>query len=197
MTDFKELKEKCDSNSKLSTDVIDNFLLHYAAAKDNLSREFDHKIALYKHVIQQTDKSWVNLMKSQYIIHKVFKADGLVRKYLNHSEIKRRPADHQEFLKQQSATPWRFSFSIITDNPAPDFYQMEDVFSGDSFLLYSRRATEILKEQSAMLWFNLIAFNGSCWQTFGPLGAHSIRRSPPPTSLLPSQPSRGPSPPAC
>src|SRR6188508_3873768 len=34
-------------------------------------------------------------------------------------------------------------------------------------------------------------------RTFGPLGAHSIRRSPPPTSLLPSQPSRGPSPPAC
>jgi hypothetical protein len=172
MTDFKKLKETCDANSKFSTEVIDNFLLNYAAAKDNLSREFDQKIAVYKHITQPTDKSWVNLMKSQYIIHKVFKADGLLRKYLNHSEVKRRPAEHQEFLIQQSATPWRFSFSIITGNPAQDFYQMEDVFSGDSFLVYSRQTTAILKEQSAMVWFNLIAFNGSCWQTFGPLGAY-------------------------
>ena len=49
---------------------------------------------------------------------------------------------------------------------------MEDVFSGDSILLYSKSATQTLKEQSAMLWFNLIAFNGACWQTFGPLSAY-------------------------
>jgi hypothetical protein len=91
---------------------------------------------------------------------------------LNHAEIKRRPHAEQDFLKEQHLVPWRFSFSVITATPAPDFYQMEDVFSGDSFLLYSKSVTQTLKEQSAMLWFNLIAFNGSCWQTFGPLNAY-------------------------
>ena len=172
MKDFIEIKRICDSASSISTTVIDDFLLHYAAAKDNLAREFDLKIASYRHITQQTDVSWVRLMKSQYIIHKVFKSDGLLRKYLNHAEIKRRPSAEQEFLKEQLSTPWRFSFSKIVGNPSSDFYQMDDVFSGDSFLLYSKSITQTLKEQSAMLWFNLIAFNGVCWQTFGPLNAY-------------------------
>jgi hypothetical protein len=106
MTDFTKIKEQCDLNTSMSATVIDNFLLHYAAAKDDLSREFDYKIATYKHVTQQAETSWVNMMKSQYIIHRVFKADGLLRKYLNHAEIKRRPSAQQEFLKQQLSTPY-------------------------------------------------------------------------------------------
>jgi hypothetical protein len=112
------------------------------------------------------------MLKSQYIIHQVFKEGGLLRKYLNHAEVKRRSHAEQEFLKEQLLVPWRFSFSVISGNPAPDFYQMEDVLSGDSFLLYSKSVTQTLKEQSAILWLNLIAFNGSCWQTFGPLNAY-------------------------
>src|SRR5258706_11984534 len=147
MTDFIEIKKICDRASGISTTVIDDFLLHYAAGKDNLAREFDLKIASYKHITQQADISWVRLMKSQYIIHKIFKADGLLRKYLNHEEIKRRPTRELEFLKEQLATPWRFCFSGIEGSPAPDFYQMVDVFSGDSFLLYSKSTTQTLKEQ--------------------------------------------------
>ena len=172
MTNFIEFKNICDAASGMSRNVIDDFLLHYAAAKDNLAREFDLKISSYRHITQQADASWVRLMKSQYIIHKVFKASGLLRKYLNHAEIKRRPTNEQDFLKEQLATPWRFSFSRIVSHPANDFYQMEDAFSGESFLLYSRSTTQTLKEQPAMLWFNLIAFNGACWQTFGPLNAY-------------------------
>ena len=105
-------------------------------------------------------------------MHRVFKADGLLRKYLNHVEIKRRPLDEQEFLTAQLAQPWRFSFSRIIENPAPDFYQMKDVFSGESFLLYSRSTTQTLENQTPALWFNLIAFNGTCWQTFGPVSSY-------------------------
>ena len=105
MTDFEEIKKICERTSSISATVIDDFLLHYAAAKDNLAREFDYKIAAYRHITQQTDVSWVNLMKSQFIIHKVFKAEGLLRKYLNHVEIKRRPPEEQEFLREQLASP--------------------------------------------------------------------------------------------
>src|SRR5690606_6991403 len=61
---------------------------------------------------------------------------------------------------------------MIIENPAPDFYRMKDVFSGESFLLYSRSTTQTLKEQTPLLWFNLIAFNGACWQTFGPVNSY-------------------------
>ncbi|HTF17398.1 MAG TPA: hypothetical protein VK658_04955 [Chryseolinea sp.] len=173
MVNFNALKYACDQTSRISATVVDEFILHYAAAKDNLAREFDLRIASYKHLTKtEAESAWVRMLKSQYIIHRVFKSGGLLRKYLNHAEIKRRSQSEQEFLKEQLLVPWRFSFSVISATPAPDFYQMEDVLSGESFLLYSKSVTQTLKEQSAVLWFNLIAFNGSCWQTFGPLNAY-------------------------
>jgi len=172
MTDYEEIKQICERTSRITSTVIDDFILHYAAAKDNLAREFDQRVATYKHITRQLEASWVNMLKSQYIVHRVFKADGLLRKYLNHVEIKRRPLDEQEFLTAQLAQPWRFSFSRIIENPAPDFYQMKDVFSGESFLLYSRSTTQTLENQTPALWFNLIAFNGTCWQTFGPVSSY-------------------------
>jgi len=172
MTDYEEIKKICERTSRITSTVIDDFILHYAAAKDNLAREFDQRVATYKHITRQLEASWVNMLKSQYIVHRVFKADGLLRKYLNHVEIKRRPLDEQEFLTAQLAQPWRFSFSRIIENPAPDFYQMKDVFSGESFLLYSRSTTQTLENQTPALWFNLIAFNGTCWQTFGPVSSY-------------------------
>lgn len=172
MTEYEEIKKSCERTSRITATVIDDFILHYAAAKDNLAREFDQQIGTYKHITRQLEASWVNMLKSQYIVHRVFKADGLLRKYLNHAEIKRRPSDEQEFLKEQLAQPWRFSFSMIIENPAPDFYRMKDVFSGESFLLYSRSTMQTLKEQTPLLWFNLIAFNGACWQTFGSVSSY-------------------------
>ena len=46
---------------------------------------------------------------------------------------------------------------------------MEDVFKGEVFLLYSPSVTRILSDQPVLLWFNLIGYNGSCWQTYGPV----------------------------
>lgn len=50
---------------------------------------------------------------------------------------------------------------------------MEDALSGETFLLYSKSTTTILAERSILLWFNLIADNGRCWETFGPVTGYS------------------------
>ena len=173
MTDYNAIKKFCDDSSIISRTVIDEFLVYYAGEKDKLAREFDIKISSYSHITSRFDASWVRMMKSQYIAHKIFKADGLLRKYLNHVEIKRLPPEEQLFLRDQLATPWRFCFSTIINNPAPDFYEMVDVFSGEPFLLYSKSTSVILTEQPVILWFNLIAYNGKCWQTFGTLNAYA------------------------
>ena len=60
----------------------------------------------------------------------------------------------------------------MKSNPAENFYMMEDVFSGEKYLLYSPGITKTLESQSVILWFNLIAYNGSCYQSFGPIGAY-------------------------
>lgn len=50
---------------------------------------------------------------------------------------------------------------------------MKDVFTDEEFLLYSPGVKNYLESQTVRLWFNLISFNGSCWQSFGPIGAYS------------------------
>lgn len=172
-TQFSEIRKACDQYKRVTGPLLDEFLVYYAADRDNLDREFDIRMASYKHLIE-TDQHlpWVRMLKSQYIIHRVFKSGGLLRSYLNHAVIKQRSPEEQQFLQEQLAVPWRFCFSVISDSPERDFYQMVDVLTGEPFLLYSGSVSQILTEQPAVLWFNLISFNGSCWQTFGPLNAY-------------------------
>src|SRR5690606_16919699 len=157
MTDFELLKHTCEANSKLSTTVVDDFIMHYAAAKDGVGREVESHLKKYRHVDLSFQPGLANMLKAQFIIHKVFKKDGLINKYINRPEIKGRPAEEQAFLQHQLNNPWRFSFSEIVDSPAQDFYMMEDMFSGERFLLYSKNISVTLKEAPVMLWFNLIA----------------------------------------
>src|SRR3546814_381904 len=136
----------------------------------------DNRLAPYRHITRNFDPSWVNYFKAQYIAHQLFKKGGLIQKYLNHSAVKDLTEQERTYLRQQSAQPWRFSFSVITGRPAEDFYEMQDVFTSQKFLLYSTGVTQILSEHPVALWFNLIAFNGMCWQSYGPIGHYQSFR---------------------
>lgn len=171
-TDFNSTRILCESNSDLSRTVIDDFLMYYAARQENLEREMEKRLAPYRHITQNIQQSWVNMVKAQYIAHRLFKVGGLIKKYLNHAELRRFTGQERIYLEHQLRNPWRYSFSVILDEPAKDFYRMEDVLSGETYLLYSPAITDTLRQQHVKLWFNLIAFNGYCWQTFGPLGAY-------------------------
>jgi len=169
MPDFDQLLEICRNNSMISEKVIDQFLIYYAAAQDKVDREFDKRIARYRHIIGDMPPGWKGQVKTQYIARAIFGKNGLLKKYLKHAAIGMRDAEDREFLERSSQTPWRFTFSEVVANPAKDFYEMEDVFTAETYLLYSPSMTTILAEHQVILWFLLIGFNGDCWQTFGPL----------------------------
>jgi hypothetical protein len=169
MTDFNHLRSICEKNSRISSAVIDGFLIYYAAAQDKLDKEADKLLLRYRHITKKMPKSWVNTLKSQYIAHRIFKKDGLLKKYLRHSALKKPDTEQMHFLLEQLHYSWRFSFSLITGNPARGFFNMEDILSGETFLLYSPGVADIYQTQKPLLWFNLLAFNGACWQTFGPI----------------------------
>jgi hypothetical protein len=130
------------------------------------------RFARYRHITREFEDGWADMLKMQYIVHRIFKKDGLIKKYLNHGALKHLDGPERGYLENQAEHPWRFSFSIITGHPAEHFYAMEDVFTGNFFLLYSPGVTETLIEQQAALWFNLIGYNGACWQSYGPIGAY-------------------------
>lgn len=171
MSEYTNWKERCNYVNKISSSLIDEFLMHYGAQKNKLDREFETRISRFKETERQMPSNWKGLIKSQYIVHQIFKEQGHIHKYLNHAAIKARSAEEQEYLRSTSEYPWRFSFSEIISNPAPDFYEMEDVFTGEVFHLYSPAVTRNLSEHPVLLWFNLISYNGYCYQTFGPVAA--------------------------
>jgi hypothetical protein len=161
MPDFQKLKKACIANDQISESVVDQFLINYAAEQGKLKRTMNKDFAQYRHITRHQDSSWVNMLKSQYLVHRVFQKDGLINKYINHSGLNHLTDAEKSYLRHQIEHPWRFSFSVITDKPAPDFYRMEDVFTGERFLLYSPGTSRFLKVREVSLWMNLIAFNGS------------------------------------
>ena len=172
MKNFKKIKDVCDENSKISTNVIDEFLLYYAAGRNNLEHEMEKGFAAYKHITKHLQKEVTNRLKSQLIIHKVFRKEGFIKSYLNQPALKKLGARERDFLEFQAEHSWKFSFSAIKNSPAENFFEMVDVFTNEEFLLYSPGVAKTLEGQSIILWFNLISFNGSCWQSFGPIGAY-------------------------
>jgi hypothetical protein len=172
MSDFKKIKHICEENSKISSKVVDEFLLYYAAERNNLEHEMNQKFAGYKHITNKFQKEWTNRLKAQYIAHKVFKKDGLIKSFLNHPALKKLDIKERNWLEFQAEHEWRFSFSVIKSRPAESFFIMEETFSDKEFLLYSPGVTKTLEYQSVILWLNLIANNGDCWQSYGPIGAY-------------------------
>lgn len=168
MTDYPKIKQYCQYQSELSRQAIDNFLIYYAAAKNNLDKEFDAKLSRYKGAAKKLPATWAGFAKSQYIGHRIFCEDGLIHKYLKHSAVKDLPAEQLNFLQEQSAWPWKFRFCTILSQPAADFFLMMDIYREEEFLLYSPSITKTLSEQEISLCFVLTGYNGQCWQSFGP-----------------------------
>ncbi|MCC6752717.1 MAG: hypothetical protein IT266_01900 [Saprospiraceae bacterium] len=164
---FSEIKAYCGEMSALSRKVLDDNLLYYFAIKENLGREADALEKKYKRVVRTLPKSYLGSLKAEYIAHRIFKKGGYIAKYLNRPEIRDLPGDQYAFLEVQSLKPWRYSFAEIIHKPEDEFFEMQDVMTGERYLLYSpgMKATEA--EFQPRMWFILISFNGQCWQTYG------------------------------
>ncbi len=167
MSKYANLKAFCNESSAISAKVVDDFLMFYAAKTNRLDAKTDKLLAKYKFIFKSQDPSWFRLCKAQLIVHHIFKAKGLIGKYLNHSTVTALPKEQYKWLVSQAATPWRFSFAIVVKQPSEDFFEMEDIFSSERYLLYSPSMRDLLQEHNYQLWFNLVAFNGQCWQSFG------------------------------
>lgn len=50
-----------------------------------------------------------------------------------------------------------------------DFFEMEDLLSGDTFLLYSPTVSKYETMGQMSMYFTLRSFNGQCYQTYGPI----------------------------
>ncbi len=167
MISYTEIRNHCNDNSRLTQQLIDNMLINYAATKDKLEDVILAQIKKYRKVANKNDEKYINFLMSEYIASRIFQKNGLLAKYLKQKEIMNLPTEHYNFLLQQIDNPWRFSFAVILNSPEDSFFMMEDVFTGEEYLLFSPGMKAIVRDSRPIMWFNLIAYNGNCWQTFG------------------------------
>lgn len=172
MKDYTIIRHKCAENSDIAAKVIDEYIIYFAASRNNLEKRMEQDFARFRHITRSFPEELTNRLKAQYLAHKVFKENGLINKFLGHPDLKRLNPAEFSFLQFQAEHPWRFSFAVIIDNPADDFYMMEDVFTSEQYLLYSPGVTDTLGDFSPQLWFNTIAFNGECWQSYGVIASY-------------------------
>lgn len=173
MPDYTSLRNHCKKIHSHTLTVIDEFLIYYAARQDRLNREAEKQLARYRHITNQLPSEWKSSSIAQYIAHRVFREGGLIKKYIHHSGLSHLTEEEMDFLELQKEHPWRFSFAEVTGRPELDFFEMVDVFTSESYLIYSPGMTDIQLAQNPTLWFNLIAFNGKCFQTYGPIAGYS------------------------
>jgi len=102
MKDFETIKLICEENSKVSSKVIDEFLIYYAAGRNKIEQEMNQKFAVYKHITSKFPNELINRLKAQYIAHKVFRQDGFINNYLDHSALKNLPNKERNYLKSQA-----------------------------------------------------------------------------------------------
>ena len=168
MPDFNKIRYNCEKSSALSDKLVDEFLLYLCGAEEGLDKKFDMMLADYFQIIQKMPENWSLWLKSQYIVFRLFRQDGLAPKYLNHFQMRRRSAKEQDYFKFQIEHPWRFVFCFIEENPKDCFFEMRDILTGEKFLLYSPGVADIERQNGPMsLYFLLIGFNGDCWQCYG------------------------------
>lgn len=166
-TNYLAIKAHCIAQSAISERVIDNLIIYHAAAKNGLDKKFDERVKKFRHVTRKWDPSVLRYMKAMYIAGCVFKEKGLIHRYLEKGHFDQLGEEAISFLANHSKTPWRYSFMVILDRPFPEFFEMVDIFTDETFLLYSPSIENILKEENVLLWFTLTGFNGQCRQSYG------------------------------
>ena len=166
--DYSSLIKKCSKVSDFSEPIL-NRIMYYAAERNKLDQRFDLLVKRHKNVFGRLGKANQAMFKTQYVIHELFKNEGLIHKYLNHAQIKALPKEEYEYIKAQAANPWRFTYWFVRSNPYPDFFESVDIITGEEFLLYSPGASRTLGEQNVLTFGGLISSNGDCYQTYGPL----------------------------
>jgi hypothetical protein len=99
MKDYDEIRRVWEENSEVSGKLIDEFLIYYAGGRNNLEYKMNQAFASYKHVTKDLKKEWINRLKAQYIAHRIFKKDGLIKSLMEHPPIKDLENKSREYLE--------------------------------------------------------------------------------------------------
>lgn len=153
----------------LSNTVLDHFLINYHLKRTLKISKLPVQLKKYDKQFKQLPANGLDLIIAEYAAYEIFKRSGAIHTYLQNPDVLVLPKSEYQYLSDMAKHPWRFSFAIILSNPARGFFEMQDVFIDEEYLLFSPGIQDRIEEMQQLpsLCFNLISFNGDCWQTYG------------------------------
>lgn len=171
MTDYPAIERRCRRNSRYSETLVDGFLLDYSDERDDTVRDFTRDLEMYRHITADLPEHWFTHVITQYLGFRLFREKGLARKYRGHPAMRQRSEEELEWLDRQFTEPWHFCFCTILNQPHRDFYMMQDVCSGEIFLMYSPAMSRGIDDLQGWPALSLVLMNSNdtCRETYGPL----------------------------
>ncbi len=162
------LKAHCDRNSKIVSELVDNFLLDFVEKKEKIASKFEKRMQKFRKHTRNFPKEWMGGLTAEYMVFRLFKKNGLISKYQSHPIIQSRSEDELEVVNTIMKTPAQLSLCMVEKCVGPEFFDMEDLGTGERFTLYSPGIQDFIDSWGkAPLLFILRLFNGECWQTYG------------------------------
>jgi len=160
---------RCHSleQAELSKRLIDNFLVPYAAPRENLEKEMVKKLKPVLRMVHAWSEQIMSLAMGEYITFQLFREGGLIKKYLNHSAIKSLMQADQDFLSDASSKPWGFSFIRVVENPVEDIFMVQDILTLEEYVLHSPSIQKVSEMEKQHVWLIFRGFNGKCWTCYG------------------------------
>jgi hypothetical protein len=169
MKNYQEIQKKCETFADLSSTVIGHFLINYHLKRTLKISKLPVQLKKYDKQFKQLPSNGLDLIIAEYAAYEIFKRSGAIHTYLQNPDVLALSKSEYQYLSDMAKHPWRFSFAFILSIPAPGFFVMMDVFTDEEYLLYSPGIQDRIEGEEGMpnLCFNLISFNGDCWQTYG------------------------------
>lgn len=170
MLSKRKLTYTCERDSEFTTRLIENLLIPLANNKEKLDGQFFQELqSRYGHLLEDLAPQWIHGLTEQYVAAKLFGPERLLKDYMKEPKIRSRSGREQTFLESKLFNPWRFAFMRTAEDWGDDFFEMHNVLTDETFLLYSPGVGKYEEEGRQSLYFSLLTCNGKCYQTYGPI----------------------------
>lgn len=160
----------CSKTSALTRSVIDNTLRPLFILEKGLDRSLRSTLKdRYEHLYKHLPVNWAQIVIEIVAMSRLFGDQGEVKAYLKHPQVMRLTSRERDFLDIQIKHPWEIVLMRVLESLGHDIFTMEDLLSGESFLLYSPGVGKYEAEGRMSMYLTLRSFNGQCYQTYGPI----------------------------
>jgi hypothetical protein len=164
--DFQAAERRCRHTSRLLKS-LDAIVMPWALSQDWALGSFLRLMKRKRDIAEWFPEDWHIQTAAQVAAGQLFGHPARVRKLLGALRAQM-SEEEAEFLEGFVEEPWYYCPFVVQENPAADFFTVQEIETGRERLLYSPAVRETTRT-GVKLFLSLMYENGLCIQAYGPL----------------------------